>query len=50
MEWTGNLDASTCDVQQLWNVGQLEAAEVLGISQTYFTELSNDWYYYDPSK
>ena len=41
-EWTGNLDASTCDVQQLWNVGQLEAAEVLGISQTYFTELSKD--------
>ena len=41
-EWTGNLDASTCDVQQLRNNGQLEAAEVLGISQTYFTELSKD--------
>ena len=41
-EWTGNLDASTCHVQQLWNVGQLEAAEVIGISRTYFTELSKD--------
>ena len=41
-EWTGNLNTSTCNIQQLWVFGQLEASELLGISSTYFSDLSVD--------
>ena len=41
-EWTGDLNVDKCDVQKLWNMGQMEAVSVLNISVTYFADFFKD--------